>query len=68
MQPKDDTMVLTAQNVADFMQMLGVKGHISGGSWDTMSEMTKQLFIYSIVCLHFSKEKTNESDSVVTGG
>jgi hypothetical protein len=68
MSTKDDTMVLTAQNVADLMQMLGVKGHISGGSWDTMSEMTKQLFIYSIVCLHFSKDKKNESDAVVDRG
>ena len=38
---KDKRYNLSSDDIVDFMQLLSIKGHISGGSWDTMNETTR---------------------------
>ncbi len=58
---------LSSDDIADFMKMLGIKGHISGGSWDTMKEGTKWLFVYEMVSLYYEGRHSNVPDTPNTG-
>lgn len=64
---KDKRYNLSSDDIVDFMQLLSIKGHISGGSWDTMSETTRWLFVYEMVSLYYEGKNCNGTDTPNTG-
>jgi hypothetical protein len=58
---------LSSDDIQDFMRLLSIKGHISGGSWDSMSGTTKWLFVYEMVSLYYEGKSSNVPDTSNTG-
>ena len=58
---------LSFDDVLNLMQLLGVKGHIHGGSWETMSDATKRLFVYEIVSIYYEGKSRNVTDTFDVG-
>lgn len=64
---KDKRYNLSSHDIVDFMQLLSIKGHIAGGSWDTMNETTRWLFIYEMVSLYYEGKNSNGTNTPNTG-
>lgn len=64
---KEKRYDMSSDDILDFMQLLRIKGHISGGSWDTMSETTRWLFVYEMVSLYYEGKNANVANTSNTG-